>query len=112
MIYVLDSIFVLDFTPDQNLGHSGFHFGKRIIVEAVNQLGTGMEPKFTKLKLTFMMVFLPDFILEASAGQVTVEGFVSLDCVLLQHSFRFHFVCPCAGHICTRLIVLVICVQQ
>ena len=67
-----------------------------------------MEPRFTQLKLAFMVVFLSDFILEAYAGQITVEGFVSLYCVLLQYSFCFHFVCPYAGHTSTRLIVLVI----
>ena len=67
-----------------------------------------MEPRFTQFKLAFMMVFLPDFILEAYAGQVTVEGFISLDCVFLKYSFCFHFVCPYAGHTSTRLSVLVI----
>ena len=71
-----------------------------------------MEPRFTQLKLAFMMVFLPDFILEAFAGQVAVKGFIGLDWFLLQYSFCFHFVCPYAGHISTRLNVLVICIQQ
>ena len=71
-----------------------------------------MEPRFTQFKRAFMLIFLPDFLLETFASQVTVKGFVSPDCVFLQYSFCFHFVCPCAGYLCARLIVLVVCIQQ
>ena len=40
-----------------------------------------MEPRFTQFKRAFMLIFLPDFILETFASQVTVKGFVSPDCV-------------------------------
>ena len=38
-----------------------------------------------------MMIFLADIILEAFACEISVKGFVSLDCVLLQYSFLFSF---------------------
>ena len=67
-----------------------------------------METRLTQLKLAFMVVFLADFILEVFACEVAVESLIGLDCVLLRYSFCFHFVCPYAGHISTRLNVLVI----
>ena len=41
-----------------------------------------------------MSVGLADFILEAFACEVAVEGLISLYCVLLEYLFCFHFVCP------------------
>ena len=37
-----------------------------------------------------MPVGLAKFILEAFASQVVVEGFIGLDCVLLEYLFFFH----------------------